>query len=365
MLDKKKTIIIIIVIIVVGFVISNVLSNQKQPLHRKHSSKIETEIKTLKIKTEDIVTEIKAGGRLTAYYKIELFAEVTGVLENHTKRFEEGRTYKKGETMIRIDDRVYRNNLLAQKSSLLNQMTLMLPDLRIDFPEAAKRWESFLSEFDLSKKLPSLPELKSDQEKYYIASRNIFNMYYSVKSMEVTLDKYELQAPFQGEVTLSNIKPGTLVRVGQKIGEFMNSSLFELQVPVGLSNIQHIYSGNEVTLTSEDIPGEFKGTVKRINKAIDKSTQTVMVYITTTDQRLKDGMYLTAHIKTKEVKNTARVPRHLLNGKNELYVIQNSKIISKQVEVVNDDGDYVIILGLNEGEYILNQEYDESLNIEH
>ena len=362
MLNKRNTIIVTVLIIIVGVVTSQVLSNQKQPLQRKGGAQTESVIKTLTVKTEDSVSEIEVSGRLTAYDKIELYAEVSGVLVNTPKRFEAGKTYRKGETLVKIDDAVYRNNLLAQKSSLLNQMTLMLPDLRIDFPETAIRWEKFLAEFDLQKKLPSIPEARSDQEKYYIASRNIYNLYYSAKSMEATLDKYQLQAPFTGEVTLSHIKPGTLIRMGQKIGEFMSSGLYELQVPVGLSHVQYIAPGNEVSLTSADIPGTFKGTVNRINKAIDQQTQTVMAYITTTDNRLRDGMYLTAHIQTKTLQNTARIPRYLMNGKSEVYVVTDSGIKTKTVQPVHNEGGDVIVLGLNDGDILLDQEYEESMN---
>ena len=44
--------------------------------------------------------------------------------------------------------------------------------------------------------------------------------------MEATLDKYTIKAPFNVVVTQSNINPGTLVRNGQKLGEFINTYLY-------------------------------------------------------------------------------------------------------------------------------------------
>ncbi|MBC8182003.1 HlyD family efflux transporter periplasmic adaptor subunit [candidate division KSB1 bacterium] len=353
MLNKKITIIVTVLIIIVGFALKSFLSNQKEPMKRRPTNRNEKPINLLTVKNENIKTQFDVSGYLNALDKVELFAEVSGILLKTLKRFKEGNRFAKGEALCLIDDRVYRNNVLAQKSSLLNQLTLLLPDLSIDFPESASRWESFLHEFNLQKPLNPLPEPATDQEKYYIASRNIFNLYYSIKSMEETLAKYTIAAPYNGIVTLSNINPGTLVRMGQKLGEYMSTDVYELEATIGMNKIQHINKGDRVVLTSEDIPGKFAGKIQRINNIIDRESQSVKIYITTTENKLKYGMYLTAHITSTEIENAIRIPRSLLQENDKIFTVNDSTLHLKSVNVVAVENGHVIVKGLEDGSKIL------------
>ena len=199
------------VILIIGVIISNVLSRQKEPIRRRPSARPKA-IRVVTIRNTNIPTEVRLTGPVTAYDKVELYAEVSGVCMHTETRFKEGVPYSEDDILIQIDDRVYRNNVLAQKSSLMNQITLLLPDLSIDFPESARRWENYLKAFDLEESLAPLPDVGSEQERYYIASRNIYNLYFTVKSMEETLAKYTLRAPFDGVVT--DIAPRSEIKRG-------------------------------------------------------------------------------------------------------------------------------------------------------
>lgn len=77
--------------------------------------------------------------------------------------------------------------------------------------------------------------------------------------MEETLGRYRITAPFDGQVTLSAINPGTLVRTGQKIGEFAAPGRYELEVSVGLRDAGFLEPGSIVMLSSEDIGEHSRG----------------------------------------------------------------------------------------------------------
>ena len=241
------------------FLINGVLSNQKKPMKRRPVNQTNKQVKIVTVKNEAIRTEFDISGHIRALDKVEMYAEVSGILLNTPKRFKEGNRFSTGEALIKIDDSVYRNNVLAKKSSLLNQLTLLLPDLSIDFPASAPKWEHYLQQYDLEKTLSPIPVPGSDQEKYYIASRNIYDQYYTIKSMEATLAKYAITAPYAGVVTESNINPGTLVRAGQKLGEFTNTAIYELEAFASVHQVQHLKPGDPVTLFSDDMPYSFQG----------------------------------------------------------------------------------------------------------
>ncbi len=352
-MNKKKTIIIAGGILLAGLLISTLLSNQKQPMRRRPSQPSTKPVTLETVQNQSLHTEIKLTGHLYALDKVDLYAEVSGILLPTKKRFKEGNRFAKDELLVRIDDSVYRNNVSAQKSSLLNQLTLLLPDLSIDFPESAKLWEQYLSTLQMDKELQPLPETSSEKERYYIASRNIYSQYYSIKSMEATLAKYTLEAPYSGVVTESNINPGTLVRMGQKLGAFTSTAIYEMEGFAGLDDAANLTAGQKVILTCDDLPGQFEGNVKRINGVIDRESQTVKVYITTRDPRLKEGLYLNANITSNTIDNAYRVSRSAIFGQGQIWVAEDSTMVLKSVHVVALEDRHAIVQGMADGTQVI------------
>ena len=56
--------------------------------------------------------------------------------------------------------------------------------------------------------------------------------YYSIKNIEKRLSKYNITAPFNGVLTEALVTKGTLIRPGQKLGEFIDTSVFEIELAI-------------------------------------------------------------------------------------------------------------------------------------
>ena len=349
MFKNKRIWLITLVILSVGVAVAVFFSNQKRPMRRRPERSNQKPIEIITVSNQDINNPIRISGPLVAYNKVELYSEVSGVLQNTPKRFKEGVRYRKGDILIHIDDSVYKNNLLAQKSSLLNKITLLLPDLSIDFPDSAGHWEEYLKRMDLNKPLLPLPEPVTDKERYYIASRDIYNQYYQIKSMEATWRKYRLRAPFKGVVTQSDINPGTLVRVGQKLGEFTSTELYEMEAAVSLFDANRLRVGMKASLTTQETLGSFEGEVQRINRAIDRDSMSVKVYIHTSDPRLRDGMYMMGEISGDPVPAVVALSRDLLVDGNHIFIVENGTVKLQQVKVVSEQGGRIFVRGLPDG----------------
>lgn len=347
-MKRSKSLIIAGLIIIIGIILSAVLTSQKKPVGRRSRPDSPQQVRTILAQKKNIRTTVTISGPLSALDRVEVFAEVSGVLQQTGKRFKPGNSFEKGETLILIDDSVYRNNLLAQKSSLLNQLTVLLPDLSLDFPESAGRWRSYLEKFRLEKSLPPLPEPGSEKERYYIASRNIYNLFYTIKSMESTLAKYRITAPYDGVVISSSINPGTLVRQGQKLGEFISTRIYEMTGSADPQEADLLAVGMPAALTCRDLPGRFRGTISRINNVIDRNTQTVEVYITTEDSRLRDGLYMTASIQSRELDNVTVIPSKSLAGNGKVWVLRDSTLSMADVDVVAVQEKEVVVRGLQD-----------------
>ncbi len=296
---------------------------------------------------------VPANGNLRAKRRVELYSEVQGVFRGGNKLFKTGTAYQKGEAIIRIDASEYAASVQSAKSNLYNQLTSIMPDLRLDYPDIFPKWEAYLKGFDLAKSTPELPEMISEKEKFFISGRGILTSYYNVKNLEQRLSKYRISAPFPGVLTEALVTEGTLVRSGQKLGEFINTDVYELEVAVSKTYSDLLKIGEEVELTSLDNNKTYSGKVVRINGNIDQATQTIKAFIEVRDKTLKEGMYLEANLDAKEEQDAIEIDRNLLLESNQIFVVRDSILDLIDVRPVYFSDKKVVIKEVPDGTTIM------------
>lgn len=342
-----------LVILISFFGVNQYFSQLKEEPPRRPATKSVPMVEVMPALNTSVSTALRIEGELVAYDKIDLFAEVSGTLESTDRPFKVGSYFPKGSILVDINDQEARLNLLSQKATLQNAITQLMPDLKIDYPQSFNQWKTYLDDFDLEKKLLPFPEPLNQQEKYFIASRNLHTQFYSIKSAEERLSKYTLYAPFSGVLTNATINPGSLIRVGQKLGELMNTGSYELQAIIPLSELKYIRKGNPVALISDDINGKWAGTVSRISNQIDPGTQTVQVFIRVSGKGLREGMYLTGNVAAPAIEDAMELPRNLLIEQNTVFTVQDTILTLHPVDVIKLTKEAVIVQGLPNGTPLL------------
>ncbi len=296
---------------------------------------------------------IEAKGNLVAKRRVELFSEVQGVFKTGGKLFKPGQEYRKGETLMRINADEYFATVKSQKSALYNQLTSIMPDLRLDYPEAYAKWQSYLNKFDVNKTIPKLPEVTSEKERYFLSGRNVFTSYYNVKNLEQRLVKYSISAPFKGILTQALVTEGTLIRPGQKLGEFIDTGSYELEVAINKSYADLLEVGKAVGLNNLDKTKEYKGVVSRINGNVDIASQTINAYIEVKDPSLREGVYLEANLDARQEENAIMVSRSLLQPNNQMFAIQDSTLTLLNVQPIYFTDKSVVIKNIPDGTVII------------
>lgn len=327
-------------------------------LDKKERPKPKPVVKTVFVDTVQnglVPIVIEANGNLTAKRRVELYSEVQGVLIGGAKVFKPGQVFRKGETLLRLDADEFRASVNSQKSNLINQITAILPDLRLDYPDAFAKWEAYVNTFDVNKSLPVLPQITSDKERYFITGRNILTSYYNVKNLEQRLYKYRIVAPFTGILTEANVTEGALVRSGQKIGEFIETGIYELPVAISKSYADLLKVGKEVTLKNLDDSKEYKGVVTRINGNIEQTSQTITAFIEVKDEALREGMYLEAQLNAREETDAIAVNRDLLQSERQLFVLRDSVLDIIEVKPVYFSEKLVVVKGVPNGTILVNK----------
>ena len=307
------------------------------------------------VKNGNVPIIVPANGNLVAKRRVELYAEVQGVFKSGNKLFKPGQEYRAGEILIRIDAAEYYANVQSSKSNLYNLITSIMPDLRLDYPEVFDKWQSFLANFDINKSVPPLPEMNTDKEKYFISGRGILTNYYTIKNLEQRLAKYTIAAPFNGVLTEALVTEGTLVRSGQKLGEFINTNDYELEVAISKTYSDLLNVGEVVQLKSIDNNKTYQGKVTRINGRVDLASQTITAFIEVKDPDLREGMYLEAHLKAKEEPNAIEINRSLLLETEQIYVVRDSVLDLIPVKPVYFSDNKVVLKDVPDGITILSK----------
>ncbi|MGJ8550999.1 efflux RND transporter periplasmic adaptor subunit [Winogradskyella wichelsiae] len=341
-----------VALIIGAFLVANYL------IDNKHKPKpiIPKVIKTVLVETvtnRTIPLVISANGNLVAKQRVELYSEVQGIFKTGSKLFKPGQKFNKGETLIRLDASEYYASVQSAKSDLYNSIAAIMPDLRLDFPEVFQKWQNYLNGFNLNKTTPKLPEIVEEKENYFITGRGIVSAYYNVKTLEQRLTKYRIIAPFSGILTEALVTEGTFVRSGQQLGEFINPSVYEMEVAISKSFADILKEGESVTLTSLDNTKQYEAKVSRVNGSIDATTQTITVYIEVKHEDLKEGMYLEAQLNAEKVEDAIEIDRNLLLDSKEVYVVRDSLLDVISVKPVHFSDEKVVLKNVPNGTIIL------------
>ncbi len=343
----------VVLIIASIFFAKKLIDNKNKP--RPVAAKVVKTVFVDTVKNATIPIVLPANGNLTAKQRVELYSEVQGIFRTGNKLFKPGQTYRRGEALIRIDASEYYASVQSAKSNLYNAIAAIMPDLRLDFPEVFPKWQTYLNNFDLAKSTPELPKMTSEKENYFITGRGIVSSYYNVKNLEQRLSKYNITAPFDGILTEALATEGSLVRNGQKLGEFINPKVYEMEVAISKSFANILKVGEKVSLSNLDKTESYSGTVSRVNGSIDPNTQTITAFIEVAHENLKEGMYLEASLNAKDIEDAIEINRNLLLDDQKIFVVNDSLLDVIPVRPIHFSDTKVVLKDVPNGTIILNR----------
>ena len=341
------------VVIALSFQLSKKIANSNPP-PRRQAEKVVKNVFTKEGKNGSYNVQIPSNGLLEAYQRIKITSRVQGLMQTINPLFKSGQSYKKGQVLVQIASSEFNSNVIAQRASLYNLITSVIPDLQLDFPQAYQSWKTYLKEFDVEKATPPLPDMDEDV-RLFISGRGIISSYYSLQNLEKSLTFYTIRAPFDGVLVAANVTEGSLIRPGQELGDFIAPDHYELKVALPKSYVEKIDVGATVELKSIDTQKKYTGTVSRINAKVNTETQSVEVFIRVSSSELKEGVYLEALIGALEFNVVVALDRGLLSGDQELYLVEDDKLVLKKVEVAHFTDSHAVVRGLKDGVVVIAQ----------
>lgn len=351
---KRKLIIIgsALGIITLSFMVAGYFAGQKEAPKDQKAIVAKKVVETKKVNYESLKTNVVTYGRVETAQSLDLLSEVSGRMFEGRVRLKAGENFSKGTLLFYIDDQEASLNLKSQKSNFLRDLAGILPDLKVDFNDNFDSWQKYFSALDIEKRFPDLPKSVSEKEKTFLATKGIFSTYYSIMSAEVRLDKHKYYAPFSGSVTEVMMQSGSFVNPGTKIGRVMREGLHELKVSVETKDIPWIQQNSPVKIYSEEAQKYWDGSVVRISDYVNQNTQSIDVFIAiqSDGDKIYDGQFFQAAIPARTITDGMIMPRNAIYNGDEVFVVEDSLLKVRQINVVRLTDENAIFNGLQEGE---------------
>ena len=352
---KILNITITLSIIAVAILVSAFMIKNKPEPKRDMAKEEVLFVKTKEAVSTAIHPEAQYRGRVSSLENVSLSAEVSGRILAGDVPLKEGQSFIKGDLLVSIYKEDMQAALQSLRSSYLQLVSSALPDLKIDYPDEYAKWSSFFNSIDINSRMPELPEINSEKERVFVASKNILTQYYSIRQQEVNFTKYELYAPFDGSYKTVNSEVGSVASMNMQIATLIRTDVMEVIVPVLPEELDWIKEGNRVSLEKNN-GQEINGTISRIAGFIDPSSRSVNVYVAVKNQRsasLLEGEYVEASFTGSASMTGMLVPREALISDKEVFVIEDGHLVEKEVQIIDRQEDYYVIQGFEEGQTLV------------
>ncbi|MDB9931232.1 HlyD family efflux transporter periplasmic adaptor subunit [Flavobacteriales bacterium] len=346
-MKKKLQLPIAIGIIALALGVKKMMESSKKAPDKKTTKTIKS-ITTTLVSNSSLPIQIQSTGSIMAKDRAVLYSEVQGIFQQTSKPFKAGVRYSKGQALIRINNSEYAASVKSQRINFKSLIIGTLADIQFDYPAELTAWKNYANSISSDNSLPSMPKVTNENFSNYLSGKSIFGNYYTIKNLETRLAKYTITAPFSGVLVEANITPGTLISPGQKLGEFIRTGIYELELNVNASLTDFLKLGKKVTLFNTDKTSTYEGTVSRINSQIDRASQTVKLFVEVRSNELSEGEYLEADINAQNIDNVLEINRTLIVDESYVFLVKDSLLIKQPISIVHSSQNSIIVKGLTD-----------------
>lgn len=276
---------------------------------------------------------VPANGTLAPFESVDIVAELPRRLVEI--KAEEGTRVKKGDLLFKLDDRDLKAqwDQLKVKRHLAETTEIRLRDL-------------------LSTKAIS-------QQQYDEANNALEAVDAETKVLDVTIDKTEIKAPFDGMLGSRNVSLGAWIEPNRPLITLTALDPLKLNFTLPERYSTSIKPGQEFTFRVPGLADELRGKVDLIEPAIDAASRSLRVrgIVANSDGVLRPGSFVVITMTLANIDNGLMVPTQAvvpsLRGQS-VYVVVDGKAQLREVELGVRTADNVQVLrGLSEGETVV------------
>jgi membrane fusion protein (multidrug efflux system) len=285
------------------------------------------------IRPQSLENKIVTTGTLLANEEVELRSEISGRVTGVF--FEEGKKVKKGDLLLKINDRELKAQLAAKEvqvkqASDEEQRKLQLFKIKV------------VSQEEYDKALNSLKITQAEKE-----------------SIEAQLAKTEIVAPFNGVIGLRYVSVGGYVSSSNLISTMQEIDPIKAEFSVPEKYAGKIKTGTEIVVNAGDSSEEYKGTVYAVESKIDPNTRTIKARarIPNPGGVLIPGAFAKVQITLEELPNAMVIPSEAIVPEitgEKVYLCANGRAKSTPIATgIRTERGVEVTRGLTPGDTLI------------
>ncbi len=303
-----------------------------RPEVKRHPKKHRTPVvEVVTLQPTDYPIRIASQGTVEPHTQTTLVAEVRGKVTSIADGFRAGGFFDRGDVLIRIDDRDYRNALtiaeadLAKAKVALDQEQARAEQARLD-------WERLGGGEPPSDLVLRKPQLASARAAVAAAEARL-------AQARLDLERTRLKAPYAGRVLEKQADIGQFVTPGTPLGTIYaidylevelplsERDLAELNLPLARPGRAELPAGPAVSLQSGGV--SWNGRIVRATGAVDTRTRQQYVVARVDDPYggkgppLQLGQFVTAEIAGRKLENVFVLPRAAVGPGNRIAIVDD------------------------------------------
>lgn len=331
--------IVLITVLAYVFITNNPPIVRKKPT--KSISSLPVEIK--QIKSTEFNIQINSYGLASAQTQTDILSQVSGKITYINEKFKDGRYFKKGELLLKIEDIEYLANIeIAKAAQALAQQELL--EEKAKAIQALEDWQRFNKKEQPSDLVLRVPQLKYAKANYNSAKAQ-------VKKAQLELSRTKIIAPYDGKVVQKDVSISQVLSNNSQIATIYATKSIKVRLPIKNSDLVFLKdkvdtnSSIKVLFTSSLSKDTYEGEIIASESSLDTNTKQLYLIakIIRNTNTIKIGEYLKANIYAKKLKDVILVPNGSINQGEYVYIEKEGYVYRKEVEVSWSNEKYSLI----------------------
>jgi RND family efflux transporter MFP subunit len=294
-------------------------------------------VQVAQVVTREKIVSITVQGEARPRVEADLAAEVAGRIIWTSPNFADGRAFKKGETLVRIDPAEYQLAVTRARAQVA-QAEEGLAREAAEAELARQDWAD-LGRGEASPLVLREPQMA--QAKASLAAAKA-----QLQSAELALARTAVAAPFAGRVRMQTVHVGDYVGPAAPLGQVFSTDVMEVRVPLSDRDLAQLGVGlgyaappgagppARVSATVAGAPAQWDGRLARTDAAVDARTRLVYGIVEVADpfsekyaSPLAPGMFVTAGLAARAPQTLVAAPRSALKKNEFVYVLRSDDTI--------------------------------------
>jgi len=317
----------------------------------------------------DIQQSIDAFGELISRREVDLRMLVAGEVIETGKNYDDGALVKKGDVLIKIDPFNYKNAVkdtaaqLRGGTALLREREAAYELSKVEYERAEKLFDkgNVAQKYIDDRKLDvTIAESRMIQQKSAVERLDVL-----VARAKRDLRNTALVAPFDGYISGLQAREGRLLNINEPVATISDANSYEVRF--NLSDAQYgrfLKTGTDLVGRPVDVRWNIGGEtitltaiLTQVGARISQNTRGVDAIARIdgeTPAALRGGAFVNVVLRGHDIPNVVAVQKTALYGDNQIYVIVDDRLQSRQVEIMGEtQGNVLISSGVENGEKIL------------